>query len=183
MQLVKNKKIILFLKEYNRKDIILNLMKKNSIDIFNKNNETPLNWACQLGLFDLSMLLIKKTKDINLKDNFGLTALNKAVNSEIKNRDLIMFLIKNGSNINSIDINGDCILINGLINSKNDFNLLILMDYKLNLNNLKKNIVLLSIQRGSIAILEKILSISEKNNIKKNECIELAIKKSKIIKI
>lgn len=158
-------------------DIITQILKRtNFLSPKNDKSELPIHLSCEMGLYEISLILLKKMSNLNMKDQMGLTVLNKAINSEYKNRDLIMYLMKNGADINSDDINGENVLMNGIRQSKNDSNLQSILDFEWEF---KPQIVIIAVQRGSLIILEKILKKIEKKEWNRNEALDIAIRKSK----
>lgn len=159
-------------------DIITHVLKRtNFVTPKNDKSELPIHLSCEMGLYEISLILLKKMSNFNAKDQMGLTALNRAINSEYNNRDLIMYLIKNGADINSEDINGENIIMNGIRQSKNDYNLQVLLDFEWEF---KPQIVLVAVQRGSLNILEKILKTIKKKEWNRNQALEIAIRRSKL---
>ena len=73
------------------------LAMKNKKD---KHGRTSLIKACEEGLNDLAMHLIREGADINIKDNQGRSPLSIAL--EKGNNDLALSLISNGANISVV---------------------------------------------------------------------------------
>jgi ankyrin repeat protein len=157
-------------------DVITQILKRtNFICPKNEKNELPIHLSCELGLYEISLIFLKKMNNLNQQDELGATALNKAINSEHKNRDLIIYLMKSGADLRSENIKGENILLNGLKQSKNDCNLLTILDFEWEY---KPQIVVSAVQRGNLLILEKILKKIDKYEWNRSEALEIAIKKS-----
>ncbi|KAJ5073509.1 ankyrin repeat-containing protein [Anaeramoeba ignava] len=79
------------------------LSKKAEVNLFDRNQETPLNNALkQPTSFELIELLIENGADVNLKDKFDQTALHNAlINSS--DTQIIKLLIAKGSDIKAKD--------------------------------------------------------------------------------
>ncbi|XP_033218322.1 serine/threonine-protein phosphatase 6 regulatory ankyrin repeat subunit A-like [Belonocnema kinseyi] len=70
-----------------------------------ENNLTPLQQPCIEGHFEVAKLLIKYGADIHSKYSKGNTLLHHAVLGINENKEFLDFLIRNGLNINSQNIN------------------------------------------------------------------------------
>ena len=65
---------------YSRKDLIEYFIRQDyQISILNKNLETPLHVACYKGETEIAILLIKRSKNLNLQDHEGNTPLHKSM--------------------------------------------------------------------------------------------------------
>ena len=108
-------KIYFIVKVYSRRDLVEYFIRLDyKVSIPNKSLEIPLHLACEKGEFEIANILIKRSKNLNIQDNSGNTPLHKALICPIKNRLIIMNLIKNGCELNKMNENNETPLIYGL---------------------------------------------------------------------
>lgn len=81
--------------------------------------------ACYCNDVDIFNRLIEAADNIDVKDDYGRTALFYAV-ANTNNIDIIKLFIENGANVNSIDANGMSVMMVAISRNNNDIiNLLI----------------------------------------------------------
>ena len=81
-----------------------------------------MHLACEKGETEITILLIKNTKNLNIQDYEGNTPLHKAMICQEKNKTIIMNLVKNGCDMNKVNMNNETPLMYGIskgITSKN----------------------------------------------------------------
>jgi len=71
------------------------------INIQDKFGATPLLRAIEKNRFDNVKFLIEHGADIQIKENLGFDALNRAISSPYDNTELVTYLINKGSDINT----------------------------------------------------------------------------------
>lgn len=100
---------------YSRKDLVeFFISQEFPVSLPNKNLETPLHVACEKGEIEIAIMLIRKSKNLNLQDNSGNTFLHKAMLFQGDNKKIIINLVKNGCDINKTNIKNETPLTFGI---------------------------------------------------------------------
>jgi len=73
-----------------------------------------LHWACERGEAEITVMIIKRSMNLNLQDFEGNTPLHKAMICPDKNKTVIINLIKNGCELNKTNSNGETPLTYGI---------------------------------------------------------------------
>lgn len=109
---------------------LLKLLFKEKINLNHPINNLPLNYAIQLNLKEIVILLLNNGADPNLKDNDGKSSIMISIKKNLYN--LTKILINNGADINIHDHQLNNFPLNIALNHKNKKIVKLIMDNKPN---------------------------------------------------
>ncbi|KAF5278159.1 hypothetical protein FQR65_LT15800 [Abscondita terminalis] len=154
----------------NLQNALLLLSKfRNTIDLLNKDGETPLHLAITNQCLDVANLLLQEGADVNLPNIFGDTPLVYAC--KIGNTQLVETLLPSVSDINRRNMSGETVLHVALRNKHFEV-ARFLIDHRANVNvnnDFEENALMYATKFGEINFVNDILPmISEINAQNKN---------------
>ena len=124
-----------------------------------KNPYTPLAISVMKGNIATTKLLVEKENSIDYKDNYGITALIYALDTQDFNKELCEFLVSKGANIETRDDSSDSTLLIRVTSSdkNSEIKVKFLLDHGANINatdSVKMTPFLTAVQCGNLNLVK-----------------------------
>lgn len=130
---------------------VVSLLLNNGSEI-NKSNlegQFPLMIATKKGVTRLLKLLISNCADVNKTDFLGYTCLMRTIQSDTKNSEAVLTLLKRGADVNCSSADGKTALLIAVQEQRRDI-VIILIDYATGEENMKQSDKLLNNSNANI---------------------------------